>query len=113
MPPENNPGQPSASHSNNTGMAILAYLGILIIIPFLTNAHNDPFVKFHLKQGLALIISFVVGFVISIIPILGWILSPLIMIFNVVLLIIGIINAASGKEKALPFIGSIGNKFNF
>ena len=45
----------------NTLMAVLAYLGILILVPFLTDAKKDPFVKFHLKQGVALIIVEVVG----------------------------------------------------
>jgi uncharacterized membrane protein len=123
MPPQPNQVPPAApvppvapqpaGQSNNTLMAILSYLGILIIVPFLTDAKNDPFVKFHIKQGLVLIISWVVGMFIGVIPVLGWILAPLFTIFNVVCLIIGIINASSGKQKELPLIGTIAKNFNF
>lgn len=94
-------------------MAILAYLGILIIIPFLTEAKNDPYVKFHLRQGITLIISFVVAMVIGYIPVLGWILAPLLMLFNCIMIIIGVINAATGKQKELPLIGHYARNFNF
>ena len=94
-------------------MAVLAYLGILIIVPFVTDAKNDPFVKFHLKQGLVLIISEIVGLFIGIIPILGWVIAPLLMLFNLITIILGIVNAATGKQKQLPVIGSIGNSFKF
>lgn len=105
-------------------MAVLAYLGILIIIPFIT-AKNDPYVKFHIKQGIALIIlwviiwilSFAIGIFLAIIqfPLFGLIslLFPLLWLLSVILVIIGIMNAATGKQKELPVIGSWGNKFNF
>ena len=117
MPPQSNPVPPvapqPAGQSNNTLMAILSYLGILIIVPFLTDAKNDPFVKFHMKQGLALIISFVVQMFIVVIPILGWIIFPFLGLFNLIMIILGIINAASGKQKELPLLGAIAKKFNF
>ena len=102
------------SHAGkNTGMAILAYLGILIIIPFLTDAKKDPFVKFHMRQGLTLIVSEVVCMFIVIVPVLGWIAAPILWIFNFVMVILGIINAVSGKEKELPLIGKFAKSFNF
>jgi len=126
MPPESNqvppvqavppaapaPQQPTSQPNNNL-MAVLCYLGILIIVPFVTEAKNDPFVKFHIKQGLVLIISLAVGMFIGIIPILGWIIAPLLMLFNLLMVIIGIINAATGKQKELPLIGGLAKNFNF
>ena len=54
---EHSSGHVSAAKAgNNNLMGIFAYLWILILIPFLTESKNDPFVKYHLKQGLALII---------------------------------------------------------
>ncbi len=106
------PNQP-LSHSSNTGTAILAYLGILIIVPFLTDAKNDPFVKFHIKQGLALIISELVGSFIFVIPILGWIVGAFLGLFNLIMIITGIINAATGKQKELPILGQFARNFNF
>ncbi len=95
----------------NTLMAVLAYLGILIIIPFLV-AKDNAFVKFHLKQGLVLFtieaILWVVGMG------LMWGLYPLLKIVHVALIIlsiIGIINALQGKEKELPLIGQFSKHF--
>jgi uncharacterized membrane protein len=104
---------PMQSPGSNTSMAILSYFGPLIVIPFVTGASNDPYVKFHIKQGLALIASAVVGMIVAVIPFLGLVLAPIVNIFCFIMFIIGIINAASGKQKELPIIGSIGSKFNF
>ena len=117
MPPQStepvntNPAQPQMS--SNSGMAILAYLGILIVIPFLTDAKNDPFVKFHLKQGLTLLVSFFVGFIINVVPFLGWIAGLLLFFFNIIMVIIGIVNVVSKKQSELPIIGKFAKNFNF
>ncbi|MBP6855591.1 MAG: hypothetical protein KBC26_01280 [Candidatus Pacebacteria bacterium] len=37
----------SEEHKKNIAMAIVAY--ILFFIPLLTDAKNDPFVKYHVK----------------------------------------------------------------
>ena len=110
------PSSPQGS-SNNNGMAILAYLGILIIVPFLTDAKNDPFVKFHIKQGLVLIIAWIImwffQWFIIFIPIIGWLFSSVLWLGIVAFIIIGIMNAASGKTKELPIIGQFARSFNF
>jgi uncharacterized membrane protein len=88
-------------------MAILCYLGILVIIPILT-AKEDEFVKFHIKQGLVLLIAFIISGALSRVPIVGW----LFWLATVVLMIIGIVNAASNQKKELPIIGHFGNNFH-
>ena len=116
MPPQSNPTPPFApmnTQSNNTLMAVFAYLGILIIIPFVTDAKNDPFVKFHLKQGLVLVILEVVIVIVGSLPVLSWVLAPLLTLASIILSIVGIINAVTGKQNKLPLVGSIGDKFNF
>ncbi|MFH0987610.1 MAG: hypothetical protein V1841_01815 [Patescibacteria group bacterium] len=91
----------------NTGMAILAY--VLFFIPLLTDAKNDPFVKYHVRQGLVLFIAWIVAGVLgSIFWIIAWILPLLVF----VLWIIGIMNAANGQEKPVPVIGQFGEKIN-
>lgn len=94
----------------NTGMAILAY--ILFFIPLLTDAKNDSFVKYHIKQGLLLFILWVACWIIAIVPFVGRVISPILSIFGVILMVIGIINASQGKEKELPIIGKYGEKLN-
>ncbi len=104
--------QNSTSSADNTQlMSILAYIGILVLIPFLT-AKENPSVRFHVKQGLVLcIIEIVIWFV-------GgsfWILMPILGIINlalVVLSIIGIVNVVQKKEVELPLIGSLAKHIN-
>lgn len=105
--------QEAAPVGKNTLMAVLAYLGILIVVPLLTEAYKEPFVKFHVKQGVVLIIFYVIGFFIGMIPILGWLIGWLVWLAALILIIIGIVNAASGAEKELPAIGHFAEKLNF
>ena len=94
----------------NIGMAVVAY--ILFFIPLLTESKNDPFVKYHTKQGLVLFIAWIITAIVSGIPIIKW-FSWILSIFTLVLVIVGILNALNGKEKPLPLIGQFGDKFNF
>ena len=93
----------SADASANKVMAILAYFGILVLVPLFA-AKDSKFARFHANQGLILLICEVVIFFIGRIPgidLLVWLLNIAIAVFA----IIGIINAAKGEAKELPFIG--------
>ncbi len=88
----------------NKVMAILAY--ILFFVPLLA-ARNSPFAMYHANQGLILFLAaLAANIVAAIIPVIGWILSPIVGIVIFVFMIIGIINAANGERKPLPFIGN-------
>ncbi len=102
------------AEGKNTGMALICYIWILVLVPLLSEAKNDPFVKYHIKQGLVLLIASIIGGAISgIIPVVGWfVIAPILSIFFFVLMIMGIINAVGGQEKPLPLIGQFGDKFN-
>jgi len=100
------------NQQKNTGMAVIAY--IVFFIPLLTESKNDPFVKYHVKQGLTLFIAGVIVWLIMIvIPILGLLIAPILNIILLVLLVLGIINAAKGLEKPLPLIGQFADNFKF
>ena len=100
----------------NKAMAVLSYIGLLFLIPLLA-APNSPYARFHTNQGLILFITDAVGGIIvgilsailGLIPILGAILVVLITgaygIGIFVLLVMGIVNAATGKAKELPIVG--------
>jgi uncharacterized membrane protein len=106
---------PAPSTPNRTIMGILAYMGILIIIPFIL-AKDDPFVKFHLKQGLVLVIIEIVLYVIrmNIFWYGGlWTLLNIVNLGVLVLAIMGIINVLQGKEKELPLVGNFARSFHF
>jgi uncharacterized membrane protein len=112
LPPTQGPTGSNGQHPN-TGMAILAYLGILVLIPLLTDAKNDPFVKFHVKQGLLVLIGLVISSIIVVVPVLGWAIGSLVWIASIILMIIGIMNAASGKQEELPVVGHLSRNFHF
>jgi uncharacterized membrane protein len=101
----------SADPKHNTLMSVIAY--IIFFVPLLTEAKNDPFVKFHVKQGLVLFLAFVASAIFMRLPIIGWVLMFPLNIFLFVLWIIGILNALSGKQKHLPVIGEFGDTFKF
>ncbi len=94
----------------NIGMAVVAY--IIFFIPLLTEAKNDAFVKYHVKQGFLLFITGVIVMILSWTPIIHW-FSWILNIGLFILFIIGILNAVAGKEKPLPFIGQFADKFKF
>ena len=105
-------GTAATTQEKNTLMAVLAYLGILIIIPFLV-AKDKPFVKFHLKQGLVLFI------IEAIVWVLGmyffWELYRVLQLVNLAMIIfsiLGIVNVLQGKEKELPLLGQFAKHFN-
>jgi uncharacterized membrane protein len=104
-------------HTKKNPMAIFAYLWILIVIPFLTDSKEDPFVKYHLKQGLTLLIFDVLGWIVAMvigwIPFIGWLIVALWWLTSLVFVIIGIMNVLNGVEKELPFIGHYGKSFKF
>jgi uncharacterized membrane protein len=103
--------QPTAGAQKNVLMGILSYIGILVIIPYLTSKH-DPFVFFHIKQGLVLV---VIELAVYVLGMLMWDLYPLLSIVNLAMLIlsiIGIVNVIQGKEKELPLIGQFAKHFN-
>jgi uncharacterized membrane protein len=102
-------------------MAILAY--IIFLVPLLA-ARDKKFAMFHTEQALVLLIAYIViyiGFIILTIILRAVstalscgisILSILIWVGFLVFWIMGLINAAQGKLKPLPFIGQYGEKLN-
>ena len=94
--------------------AILSYLLIGIIWYFADEKmKKSTFAKHHAKQGLVLLIADFIVWAIWMVPFLGWIIGPVLNIGIIILLIIGIINAANGKMSLLPIIGRFAEKINF
>lgn len=89
----------------------LSYLGILVLIPLLLKK-DDSFIQWHAKQGLVVLISYVIAWVIMLIPILGWIVGPLLSLLLFILAVIALINALLGNQWQIPVLGQYANKFN-
>jgi len=97
---------------DNTAGA-LAYLTIIPAIIFLvTDGYNKrPFVRFHAFQSIFLAVSMtVLMMVLMIIPVVGWILEPLMLLAFLVLWLITVFKAYNGKEFELPVIGPLARK---
>ena len=89
--------------------AIVAYIGILCLLPILVKKENK-YALHHGKQGLVIFISFVIVVFLPIIPILGWILCPILFIILVIFSLIGIIQAATGNYWRAPIIADLADK---
>ncbi len=116
MPAIEPPKAQSGGSEKNTGMAIVAY--ILFFIPLLTGAHKDPFVKYHVKQGLVLFCIGVIIWIIGMmIPWYWWFsfywVVRLLQLGLLVLMILGIVNAAGGKQEPVPVVGKFADMFKF
>ncbi len=93
-------------------IAAIGYLGVLCVIPLLLE-RKSAFAQHHGKQGLVLLLAWLVLWVGNIIPILGqvvWVLGSLVLI---ILVILGMINAFSGNTWEMPFFGSYAKSFMF
>ncbi len=95
----------------NKAMGILAYIGILVLIPIFA-AKDSAYAKFHANQGLLLLIGeAAIGLVfglLGLIPYVGVVFQILLWTCEVIfgaLSLIGLVNAIFGKAKELPFLG--------
>lgn len=96
------------------GIAALTYF--IFFAPYLAKWKNDPFVRFHFKQSVALVITALAAQ--GVISILGYwgfggraLLVWALRIFMTAMAIIGARSAWSGKTNLLPWIGEYGAKF--
>ena len=68
---------------------------------------KDPFVRFHAMQS---VITFGALTVLGIFPLIGWVLSPFLMIIGFVLWLVLIFKAYQGEEFKLPMVGEFAKK---
>lgn len=87
----------------NKGICILCYLGLLLLIPYLTRRDSE-FVKFHCNQGLLL---FIVGVIGSICGSVFGFAEALVTIFEIICFFKGVKSVCEGKMEKLPLIGDI------
>jgi len=102
----------TTNKDNRTLMGILAYLGPLVIVSYLV-AQNDPFVKFHIKQGLVLLVIEVIIWIIGPYAFGLWAIMRIVQLGVLFLTIVGIVNVVQNKEKDLPLIGQYAKNFTF
>ena len=89
--------------------AIISYVSFLCIITLILKKDNK-FSLYHARQGLVLFVMEVVAFILSIIPLLGWLIG----IFGYALFLLvsiwGIMQAALGIYCRIPLVTEISDK---
>ena len=90
----------------NTAAALSYVLGWLTGIVFLL-IEKDPFVRFHAMQS---VVTFGALTILMFVPVIGWVLSPVIMIVGFVLWLVLIFKAYQGEKFKLPIIGNFAEK---
>lgn len=110
-PPVTGPTPDADDVEKNKVYAIVAYIGILFLVPLLA-APNSKFARYHANQGLVLFLAVVIlmvgAMVLMMIPFIGCVMAiaPLaISAVAIVMMVLGIMNAAAGQCKPLPVIG--------
>jgi uncharacterized membrane protein len=106
------PAPASGGMPDNTA-GMLAYITIIPAIIFLVMEpyNKRPFVRFHAFQCLFLALAaFATNIVLSIIPIIGWMLIPFVGLATLGVAIFCLIKANQGKKFKLPVIGDLAEK---
>ncbi len=114
VPPAAPPPPPPVAGQRNTGMLVLAYLGLLALIPLVVEK-NDKDVQWHAKHGLVLTGLFLVVWVA--LSIVGYIipffylLHPLVWLLWLAVCILCIVKAVGGQRFLIPGISEFADKF--
>ncbi len=113
-----NANQPTQQEDKTA--AILAYITLIgyIVAIILHSNNKTKIASYHLKQATGLLLfgiaSWFAMMIIAFLPFIGFavlFLSPVMWILILVLVILGIINAANGAMKPLPVLGGLFEKW--
>lgn len=108
------PQQPGAD--NGKIVAILSYCTLIgfIIAIVLHSSNKTRLGGYHLRQALGMIIfGFALGITLMLLTIIIWplvFITPFVWLGMLILLILGIVNAANEQEKPVPLIGKMFEK---
>ncbi len=92
--------------SNTAGA--LCYLGAWVTgLIFLLVERNDSFVRFHAMQS---IVFFGGLTILMMVPIIGWILTPILALIGFAVWLVMLYKAYRGEKYLLPLVGSFAEK---
>jgi uncharacterized membrane protein len=104
-----NSQDPTDSASSNYDPKVIAIVSYVTLIGWIVavvmNNPKSPFASFHIRQSLAIMLLFVASGIITVIPVLGWLIGLLGYLTAFVLWIIGLIASIQGSKNAVPLIG--------
>ncbi|MBU1085612.1 MAG: DUF4870 domain-containing protein [Candidatus Beckwithbacteria bacterium] len=91
----------------NTASALCYAFGWVSGLVFLLSEKKDTKVRFHAMQSL----MFFAGLtVVSFVPVIGWLLSPFVMIVGFIFWLMSIYKAYNGEDFELPVVGKLAKK---
>ena len=104
MAENNSPPQPTATSSQkgNTNALLCYAVGWITGLIFLLTEKEDKFIRFHAAQSL---LVFGGLNLITFIPIIGWMLAPLLVPVGLILWILLMLKAYQGERFKLPLVG--------
>ncbi len=91
----------------NTAAALCYVLGWVTGLIFLLAEKKNAKVRFHAMQALLFFGGLTV---ISFVPIIGWLLSPFVMIVGFIVWLMSIYKAYNGEDFELPVVGKMAKK---
>ena len=89
--------------------AVISYISFLCIVSLVLKKDNK-FTLYHAKQGLVLFVFEVAVFIISVIPLLGWLIGMFGVAVFTLFSIWGILQALMGNLNRFPLISDIADK---
>lgn len=104
------PSQPAQAGLSNEAAGALAYVTIVPAIVFLLIEpyNKNSFVRFHSWQSIFLgIAAFAINTVLTIIPVIGWILIPFVGLGFLAIWVFVLLKALKGQRYELPIIGRL------
>jgi len=89
--------------------ALLSYLlGFITGIIFYLIEKENKFVRFHAMQSIVVFgFLFVLGIILPFIPVIGWVLVPVLWVVNLILWIVLMVKAYQGEKFKIPVAGDI------
>jgi len=92
------------SLDKNTAAALCYVLGWVSGLVFLMVEKKDKTIRFHAMQS----VLFFGGLtVLSFVPVIGWILSPFVMIVGFIVWLLALYKTYNGEDFELPIVGKI------
>ncbi len=101
-------GKKSTGLSKNVASALCYVAGWVTGIIFLLIEKKDEDIRFHAMQS---IVTFGGLTILTMVPVIGWILSPFAMILGFILWLVLIIKAYQGQRFELPVVAGYAKKF--
>ena len=110
--PDNDTGKSSTGLEPNLAAALAYLFGFITGLILLSLEKDSAYVRFHAAQSTAVFVSaLVLNFLLLGIPIIGWLLLPVLWIGGAVLWAFLMFKALAGQRFKVPFLGDFAARY--